>query len=96
MLRLNWSTNLLDRTDNVRIRATAADVPAHGFLYIFVAVTVRLVKERDSRHDLTRCAVPTLEAVMFDECGLHRMQISRLTYAFNRRDCLTLKGGCKA
>src|ERR1700733_12233812 len=92
-LRLNLATNLLDRAHDVRIGPTAADVPAHGFLDIVVAVTVRLVEKRDGRHDLPRRAVPALEAVVFNEGCLHRMERARLADAFNSRDCLSLMGG---
>src|ERR1700722_10674384 len=95
-LRLDFATNLLDRGHDVRISPTAADVPAHGFLDIVVAVTVGLMEKRDGRHDLPRRTVPTLEAVMFDEGGLHRMERARLADAFNRGDRLSLVGDRKA
>src|ERR1700744_4798665 len=95
-LRLNSATNLLDRGHDVRIGATAADIPAHGLLHIVVAMTVWLLEKRDGGHDLPGRAVPALEPVMFEESRLHRVQCSGLAKTLNGRDRLVLVGDGKA
>src|ERR1700744_5449991 len=89
-LRSGFPTHLLDGWDDVRIRAAAAEVPAHRLLDVLVAVTIGLFQEGDGRHDLPRRAVTALEAVVRDKRSLHGMQGAGLPDAFNGRDRFVL------
>ena len=65
---------LLDGGDDVRIGGAAAEIAAHVFADVGVAVGVAFLHAADRRHDLPGRAVAALEGVVVDEGLLHRMQ----------------------
>src|SRR3984957_2582563 len=82
--------NVLNGSDDVGVRSTAADIAAHEFLDVGVGGAALLLKKGDRRHDLARGAVPTLVAIVLDEGCLHRVQVARLAKPFNRGDLVAL------
>src|SRR3954462_11182110 len=92
------ATHLLHRRDDPRIRAAAADVAAHRLAHVVIGRTPGLVQHRDRRHDLTRRAVPALEAVVGDECLLHRVELLAARKPLDRRyaPALLHNGECQA
>ena len=85
-------SHLLDGIDDVRISPASANVAAHGLLDIGVVRANRLLHEGDRRHDLTRRAVTTLEAVVVHKCRLHRMHLLGRPESLNGRYFVTLSG----
>jgi hypothetical protein len=53
------------------------------------------VEQRNGGHDLPRRTVSALVTVAFDECLLHRMQRSKTTDAFDRRDFVAFMRACQ-
>src|SRR5438094_2840841 len=86
LLPVRVLSHTLNCRDDVLIRATSANDAAHEFLHLGVFRSNRLRQQRHSRHDLAACAVATLICVVNDERFLDRMQVSRLSNTFNRRD----------
>jgi hypothetical protein len=68
------TSHFLNRSDNVWISTTSADIATHTFANISVGFAARLGHQAYPRNDLTRCAVTTLESVMIDESLLQGMQ----------------------
>ena len=81
---------------DVLIGAAAADIAAHEFFHLGVLRSAWFFQQRHRRHDLARCAITALIGVVRNERGLHRMQVFRLTNAFDRRDLVALMHRGKA
>ena len=77
---------LLDRRDDVRIGAAAADVAAHQFADLVVGFWPCLRRSARRRADLPRRAIAALERVMVDERLLQRMQRAVVGEPFDGRD----------
>src|ERR1041384_6097841 len=90
--RLDLLPRGLDRRDDVRVGAAAADVAAHLLADLVVGLRPPLAEQRDRAHDLTRRAEPALERVVLDERGLHRMQLVAAREPLDRRDLRALGG----
>src|SRR5438067_12141228 len=81
---------LLNRRQNARVGAAAADVAAHPFADLIVAVRVIFFYQRDRGTDLARRAIAALKSVVFDKSSLHWMQLFAVRQSFNRRDLVAL------
>jgi hypothetical protein len=75
---------ILNRRDDVVVRAAPAYVAAHPVPDFLRRAGVALGDARDAGHDLPRSAVTALERVTLDEGGLKRMQPLALRQAFDR------------
>src|SRR5215210_6986401 len=107
--RLSARMDLLDRGDDLRVSPAATDVAAHPFADLVVGepgrrhghvvrdvthvAAARLFEQADGGADLPRRAVPALEAVIFDESRLHRVELIPLRESLDRRDLPALDGG---
>src|SRR5207244_1510558 len=80
----------LNSSDNVGIRAAAANISAHEFLHLGILRTARFFQQRNRRHDLPGCAIAALIGVGGNKGRLDRVQISRLPDALNCRDLFAL------
>src|SRR6218665_2443849 len=67
-------TRLAHGGHDVRVGPAAADVAAHALADVRVALSPRLLREAHRAHDLPRCAVAALEAVMGEEGRLHGVE----------------------
>ena len=63
---------------------------------MFVFRTPRFFHHGDGGHNLARGTIAALKAIMFDECSLHGVKISRLTDAFDGGDFIAFVHGGKA
>src|SRR5437764_11283687 len=68
------SAYLFDGGDDAVISAAATDVAAHALAHAESRRTTFL-QQSDRRHNLSRCAVAALEAVVLDEGCLNGMQL---------------------
>src|SRR4051794_39315818 len=109
VLGLSAGMDLLDRRDDPRVGSAAADVAAHPFADLVVGeagrrhghvfrdvahvAAARLFEQADGGADLPRRAVAALEAVIFDEGRLHRVELIPLRQPLDRRDLLALDAG---
>src|SRR3712207_6225549 len=98
---LSARVRLLNRGDDLRVRAAAADVAAHALAYLVVrklpdggrhvfrdvthVAAPRLFEQPDGRADLARRAVAALEAVVLDEGRLHGVKLVALRQPFDGR-----------
>jgi hypothetical protein len=71
---LHVTFGLVDGINNVRIRGTTAQIPAHVLADLSIVFCVALMHACNRGHYLSWCAVATLESVMVDEGLLHGMQ----------------------
>src|SRR6476661_2981952 len=109
VLGLPAGMDLLDRRDDPRVGAAAADVAAHPFADLVVrepgrrrghvlrdmahVAAARLLEQGDGGADLPGRAVAALEAVVLDEGRLHRVELIPLRQPLDRRDLLALDAG---
>src|SRR3712207_6316263 len=98
--------HLLDRGDDARVRAAAADVAAHPLADLVVreargrrrhvvrdvarVAAACLLEETNGRADLTGCTVAALEGVVLDERRLHGVQLVASREPLDGRDLLAL------
>src|SRR4051812_18941951 len=102
-MRVNWNGcmsallhhgfGLVDCVHDVGIGRAAAEIAAHVFADLHVALDVAFLHACDGGHDLAGCAVAALEGVVIDERLLHRMQRAWSGKAFNRGDVLAVEAG---
>ncbi len=59
------------------------------------SASLHLVEKRNRRADLAGCAIPALQPIVFNERGLHRVQIRALRKAFNRCNLIAVVHGGK-
>src|SRR5688572_6463561 len=94
--------NFLDRRDDLRVGAAAADIAAHALAYLVVreprrrcghvlchvthVAAPRLVEQADGGTNLSGRAVPALKGVVSDEGGLHRVESIASCQPLDRRD----------
>src|SRR4051794_35597141 len=83
---------LLYRRDDVRIGGATANITAHIFPDVLVAIRVALLYASYRRHDLSGSAVAALESVVLDEGLLHRMRLVAFCQPLDREDLLPLGG----
>jgi hypothetical protein len=83
----------LHRRDDPWIRTAPADVSAHALAHVVVFRTARLTEECDGRHDLTRCAIAALKAVVVDEGLLDGVQFVAAREPFDGGDGFPLSRG---
>jgi hypothetical protein len=88
---ISSSPRRLHRRDDVRVRAAAAEIPAHGLAHLVVRPRVPLLEQRDGAHDLARGAVAALEGVVRQERRLHRVQRVAVREALDRGDLRALE-----
>jgi hypothetical protein len=88
--RLGTLANLLDRSNDVGVRTTSADIAAHELFDGGIIRSTRFFEKRDGGHDLTRSAVSTLVSIAGKECGLHGMQRIRIAESFDRCDLFSV------
>src|SRR4051794_33455330 len=81
---------LLNRRQNVRVGAAAADVAAHPFADLIVAVRVIFFYQRDRGTDLARRAIAALKSVVFDKSSLSWIPLFAVGQSFNGRDLAAL------
>src|SRR3954447_7788820 len=75
-IRASVLRRFFHRVDDAAVRAATADVGAHPLADFIVAAGMSFLQHRDGGAELTRRAVATLESVVADERGLHRVQSS--------------------
>ena len=78
--------HLLDGRDDVRVGAAAADVAVHRVLNVSVSGANVFLEDCHGRHNLTRGAIATLVAIVFNEGGLHGVKVIGLTDSFDGGD----------
>src|ERR1700761_6141940 len=88
-------SNGLHRGDDIGISSAPADVAAHRFFHISISWSPWLFHHGYRGHDLPGGAISALVAVMLHEGCLHRMQISRLSQAFDGLNLCSLMHGGK-
>jgi len=72
------------RFDDPGVSPAPAEVSAHAFAHALgIIAGMALFKQADRAHDLAGRAEATLQAVMRDEGGLHRMQLVAVGDAFD-------------
>src|SRR5690606_19012397 len=79
------AAHVLHGVDDVGVRAATAQVAAHQFAHLVVAVAAGLIQERGRRHDLPGGAVAALVAVVRHEGGLQRVRRPDIAQAFEDR-----------
>ncbi|MCU1307634.1 MAG: putative xanthine dehydrogenase YagT iron-sulfur-binding subunit, partial [Acidobacteriaceae bacterium] len=77
---------LLNRGEDVRIGAAAADVSAHQFPDLICGRGMAFAHHSDGGTDLSRRAVATLECVVLNECLLQRMERTVLRETLDGHD----------
>src|SRR6266480_1824706 len=81
---------LLDCSEDIRICTATADVTAHPFPDLLVAVGVIFFYQGDCGTDLSGRAIAALKPVVLDKSGLHWMQLLAVGQSFDRRDFIAL------
>src|SRR6266404_8063248 len=82
----NFRFRFFDRGQDIWIRAATADVPAHPFADLVVAIGVSFFYASHRRANLSGCAVAALKSVMLDECSLDGVQFFAMGEPFDGRD----------
>src|SRR4051812_46780796 len=82
------SARLLNRRDDVGVRAATTDVATHAFPDVGVRWAARLAEQCDGGHDLPRRAVAALVAVVLDERRLYGMQRPGFSDSLDRGDLI--------
>ena len=87
-MRPSRAATSLDRRDDVRVGAAAADVAAHQLADIVVGPGVSLGEQADGRADLAGGAIAALEGIVLDERRLHGVQLAPCGQPLDGRDRL--------
>src|SRR5438046_1047439 len=77
---------LLNRRDDIWVRAASADVAAHQLAVVVDRLCPALREHCDGGADLSRSAIPALKSILIQEGLLHRVQLLAFRQPFNRRD----------
>ena len=81
---------LLNRRDDIDVRAAAADIPAHVLANLIIGGREAFGHESHGRDDLPGRAITTLKSIVLDERRLQRMQVVAVGQPFDRRNCFAL------
>ena len=84
--RVSTPHHLLDRLDDIRIRAATTQIAAHQLADVVGRARTPLAQETRGRHDLPRRAVAALERVVLDERFLQRVELAFFREPLDRRD----------
>jgi hypothetical protein len=89
-MALRFLQRLPDGRNDVRVSAAAADIARHGLADLVVGFSVAFVDQSNCRTDLTGSAVAALKSVVFDEGGLHRVELAPGCQTFDGGDLIVL------
>src|ERR1700683_1831321 len=87
---LRSASRALNRSNDVVVGPTAADISAHTFAHGSVILAARFFQQRGCGHNLAGGAVAALKPVMHQESGLERRQISVLCQTVDGRYSVAL------
>lgn len=80
----------LNRSNDVVVGPTAADISAHTLAHGSVILPARFFQQRGCGHNLAGGAIAALKSVMFQESCLNRMKIAVLCQTFDGRNSVAL------
>jgi hypothetical protein len=85
-----FAFRFLDGSEDLGVGPATANVAAHPFPNLIIAIRVILFQERNRGTNLPGRAIAALETVMFDERRLHRMQFVAVGQTFDGCDLIAV------